>query len=114
MKHFFLMAFVAVISSGCSVSSTEADLDQGKKKARMCAGCHGVDGISIVPIYPNLKGQHAAYTAKQLRAYKNKTRRDSVMNAQASLLSEEDIINISAYYENLGKVDKQATEKSKQ
>lgn len=78
-----------------------ADIAAGKAKATMCVACHGQDGISLIPIYPNLKGQNAAYTEKQLLNFKNKIRKDPVMSPQAAMLSEEDIKNIAAYYESL-------------
>lgn len=80
-----------------------ADIAAGKAKAGVCAGCHGPDGMSFIPNYPNLKGQKAAYMVKQLKDFKSKTRKDPVMAGQAAALSEEDMINISAFYESLGK-----------
>lgn len=80
-----------------------ADIAAGKSKAAVCAGCHGPDGISFIPTYPNLKGQKAAYTVKQLQDFKSKKRADPVMMAQAASLSDADIKNIAAYYESLGK-----------
>src|SRR5262244_1206151 len=33
---------------------------------QVCAACHGADGNSAQPANPNLAGQHADYTLKQL------------------------------------------------
>jgi cytochrome c553 len=85
-----------------SFSLSAADIAAGKKRAAVCAGCHGMDGISIVPTFPNLAGQKAAYTIKQLKAFKNKQRMDASMISQARALSDEDIENLAAYYESLG------------
>ncbi len=87
----------------CATPTMAADIAAGKAKAGVCAGCHGPDGMSFIPNYPNLKGQKAAYMVKQLKDFKNNTRKDPVMSAQATSLSDEDIANISAYYESLGK-----------
>jgi cytochrome c553 len=79
-----------------------ADVAAGKAKAAVCAACHGADGISAIPNYPNLKGQKAAYIVKQLKDFKAGTRKDPVMGAQAAALSDADIENLAAYYESLG------------
>lgn len=90
--------FILTLTSQISIA---ADIAAGKAKSAMCAACHGKDGISPIPIYPNLKGQNAAYTEKQLLNFKNKIRRDPVMGPQAAMLSEEDIKNLAAFYESL-------------
>ncbi|PIP80788.1 MAG: cytochrome C [Gammaproteobacteria bacterium CG22_combo_CG10-13_8_21_14_all_40_8] len=80
-----------------------ADIDAGKAKAATCAGCHGPAGVSFVPIYPNLAGQKSAYLEKQLKAFQAGTRTDPIMTAMAKPLSEDDIANVSAYFQSLGK-----------
>ena len=77
------------------------DAAAGKAKSMMCAACHGVDGTSAVAMYPNLKGQKAQYTIKQLKDFQSGARKDPVMAPMAKPLSEEDIKNIAAYYESL-------------
>ncbi len=77
-----------------------ADIEAGKAKTLVCQGCHGADGNSINPIWPNLAGQHASYIAKQLREFKSGKRADSTMMGMAAALSEEDMVNIAAYYES--------------
>lgn len=77
------------------------DIAAGKAKAATCQACHGAEGISAVPMYPNLAGQKEAYLVKQLNDFKSGARKDPVMSAMAMPLSEEDIANISAYYASL-------------
>ena len=77
------------------------DAAAGKAKAATCAACHGAEGVSAVPMYPNLAGQKEAYLVKQLKDFKAGTRKDPVMSAMAMPLSDEDIANISAYYASL-------------
>lgn len=102
-KTMKLKPVFAILVLVFSTQAYTADIEAGKKRALVCAGCHGTDGISLIPTYPNLKGQKAAYTAKQLRDFKKRIRKDPVMIAQATSLSDQDIDNISAYYESLGK-----------
>jgi len=46
----------------------------GKAAAASCAGCHGEQGISVSPAFPNLAGQDAQYLADAIRAYKHGSR----------------------------------------
>ena len=50
-----------------------------------CAACHGATGISIAPTYPNLAGQKADYTVKQLKDFQSGARTDATMNAMAAM-----------------------------
>lgn len=84
-----------------SLNSGAADIDAGKAKAGMCAGCHGAAGISAMDMWPNLAGQKTGYMVKQLKAFRDGSRSDPVMNAQAKSLSDADIDNLSAYYNSL-------------
>ena len=70
----------------------------GKAKAVVCSACHGVDGNSVNPIWPKLAGQHEAYLAKQIRAFREGVRVDPTMAPMVSILKEEDIDDIAAYY----------------
>lgn len=77
------------------------DAAAGKAKSAMCAACHGANGISIAPMYPNLKGQKEAYIKKQLHDFKAGTRKDPVMSGMAMPLSDADIDNLAAYFSSL-------------
>ncbi len=73
----------------------------GKAKSVTCVACHGAKGISLIPMYPNLAGQKSAYTAKQLKAFRDKTRVEPVMAGMSAGLTDTDIDNLAAYYESL-------------
>ncbi|WP_028670731.1 c-type cytochrome [Saccharospirillum impatiens] len=82
----------------------EGDVDAGKAKSAVCAACHGANGVSSVPIYPNLAGQKEAYLVNVLAAYKSQQRQGAnaaVMWGIAASLSEQDIANLAAYYASL-------------
>ena len=70
----------------------------GKTKAAACAACHGADGNALIPMYPSLAGQSAAYLAKQITDFKTSARKDPVMAPMVAALSDEDIKDISAYF----------------
>jgi cytochrome c553 len=61
--------------------------------------CHGPAGNSANPEWPKLAGQHAKYTAKQIRDFMaGVTRSDELMAPMIAALSDQDIEDISAYY----------------
>ena len=78
---------LTVVTTATLLLSGMASADAGKAAYNNfgCAGCHGVNGISTVEAYPNLAGQKAAYTVKQLLAFGDGTRVDPTMNAMARM-----------------------------
>lgn len=84
--------------------ATAGDIAAGKAKSAVCGACHGADGVSIAPIYPNLKGQKEGYLVSSLKAYKKGQRKggmSAMMSPQAMGLSDADIANLAAYYSSL-------------
>lgn len=72
-----------------------------KKKAVQCAACHGAEGISPGPNWPNLAGQKKEYLIKQLKAFKSGERKDPLMTGQAALLSDADVEELAKYFSEL-------------
>ena len=70
----------------------------GKAKSTTCQACHGVDGKSIAPEYPNLAGQYASYMEKALRDYRDGRRTNVIMAPMAAGLSDQDIEDLAAWY----------------
>ena len=103
MKKTIMGAMMALtMLSGQALAA--GDVAVGQAKAGVCAACHGADGIAVIPGYPNLKGQNEQYIASSIKAYKAGQRTGGlapVMQAQANLLSDEDIANLAAYYASL-------------
>ena len=100
MKRVWFALFGLTVAATVSA----ADINAGKAKSAVCAACHGADGISAVPIYPNLKGQKEAYLYGSLKAYKSGQRQGGmavIMKPQADLLTDEDMANLAAYYSSL-------------
>jgi cytochrome c553 len=76
-----------------------ADIEAGKAKvATVCAACHGANGVSVSDTIPNLAAQRAGYLEAQLKALKDGSRKNPIMNAIATQLSAEDIANVAAYF----------------
>lgn len=82
-------------------AAVAGDIAAGEAKAAACAGCHGPNGISANPLWPNLAGQKAPYLVKQLKAFRDGARQDPMMSAMARPLSDADIENLAAYYSGL-------------
>ena len=97
IKKLLLVSGLALTA----INVQAADVAAGKAKSATCAACHGAAGISAIPMYPNLAGQKAMYTVKQLKAFKSGTRKDPVMGPMASMLSDADMENVAAYYASL-------------
>lgn len=95
------MLFVLFFLTGCIDQASTGNAMAGKDKSTICAQCHGVDGISIVPIYPNLAGQKEQYMVLALEAYRSGERVNMAMTPHARKLTDEDIEDLSAYYASL-------------
>lgn len=89
------------------VSVLAQDVKAGESKAAMCIGCHGIPGYqaSFPEIHrvPMISGQNAKYIAAALLAYQKGERKHPTMKGIAASLSEKDIADLSAYYEQHGR-----------
>jgi cytochrome c553 len=100
MKHLTSIV-IAGILLGISGSVLAGDAAAGKAKSAVCAGCHGPEGVSSNPMWPNLKGQKEGYIIKQLKALRDGTRTDPMMSPMAKPLTDADIENLAAYFSSL-------------
>lgn len=86
----------------------KGDIKAGEGKNAMCIGCHGIKGYqaSFPEVYkvPMISGQGAAYIAASLKAYQTGDRKHPTMKAIAANLTEQDMADLGAYYEQHGKV----------
>lgn len=87
------------------VSLAQGNAEEGQNKSIACGACHGADGNSLIDMNPKLAGQHAGYLVKQLKEFKlasetsgQEGRNNAVMNGMAAVLSEQDILDIAAYF----------------
>ena len=112
MKKFVSFAFALTVSAVSSLSlaqDVKGDANAGEKKIAMCIGCHGITGYqaSFPEVYkvPKISGQSEKYITTVLNAYKKGERKHPTMRGIAASLSDQDIADISAYYEQHGKTD---------
>ena len=104
MKSLLTAIGLALSSTLAMAAGSEAtatyvgNAGQGKAKSATCVACHGADGNSAAADYPKLAGQHATYLASTLTAYRDGSRANAIMAGMAATLSDEDIIDLAAYY----------------
>jgi cytochrome c553 len=105
--HAFVATAMVALAAGC------ADTDRSRNLAdahvhgavlaqQVCANCHGPGGNSVSPNFPALAGQSHAYLATQLRAFRDKSRREpqavKYMWGLARSLTDSQIEEVAAYY----------------
>ena len=109
-----LSSLIALTVASATVFSAQAQEVQGNAKAgetkiAMCIGCHGIKGYqaSFPEVYrvPMISGQNAKYISAALHAYQKGERKHPTMRGIAASLTDQDIADISAYYEQHGKTD---------
>ncbi|MCL4792543.1 MAG: cytochrome c4 [Gammaproteobacteria bacterium] len=99
LRHFLgcagtLAASLLLLSPAHAGGSAEA----GQARAIVCAACHGVDGNSFNPEWPSLAGQNENYLIKAMQSFKDGSRQNVLMNAQAAALTDQDMQDLAAWY----------------
>lgn len=93
------IAIIVALATGLTgLVHAAGDADAGKTKAATCVACHGPDGNSIAPTFPNLAGQSESYLYKQLVDFKAGKRKDATMDAMILPLDDQSMQDISAYF----------------
>jgi cytochrome c553 len=81
---------------------TDAQKATLQKTVETCAACHGLNGHTTSPTFPNLAAQSAPYIELQLHAFKDQTRADpdaqAYMWGMASQLDDASISGLAAYF----------------
>ena len=98
---------VASVTALSHAQEAKGDVEAGKQKIAMCIGCHGIPGYQAsfpeVHKVPMISGQSAKYISAALVAYQKGERKHPTMRGIAESLSEKDIADVAAYYEQHGK-----------
>ena len=92
-----------VMTSEMLTKPNQVSIGRGATLAQRCAICHGPQGVSDANS-PNLAGQFAAVTYKELNDFKTGARINVVMSPFAANLSDQDMLDIAAYYSYLPRV----------
>jgi cytochrome c553 len=92
-----------VMTSEMLTRVDQVSIGRGATLAQRCAICHGPQGVSDANS-PNLAGQFAAVTYKQLTDFKTGARVNVIMTPFAGNLSNQDMLDVAAYYAYLPRV----------
>jgi len=71
---------------------------KGENVRAYCVSCHGMTGITVTQLWPNLAGQQAKYLQKQLHAFKSGERQSPIMEVIAQELTDTQIEAVAEYY----------------
>ena len=95
-RTLFILSAIAL---GASLPThAKGNYEAGKAKSTACAACHGTDGVSTVPTFPKLAGQHPDYLYQALKDYKAGKRKNPIMAGMAANLSDADMADLAAYF----------------
>lgn len=104
MKRLLAILLVGLVFS--AAAHAEGNAAAGAIKGQTCLGCHGILNYNnVYPTYhvPKLAGQHASYLVAAMKAYKTGMRSHGTMYGNVVDLSEQDMADIAAYFEQDGK-----------
>ena len=86
----------SAFAAGPAPATAKPDLVKGEASySAVCVACHAEDGNSSLAENPKLAQQHPEYLAKQLEEFKSGKRASAIMQGFASMLSDEDMKNVS-------------------
>ncbi|MCB1998156.1 MAG: c-type cytochrome, partial [Rhodoferax sp.] len=91
------LATLPALAAGAGTPAAKPDLAKGQATAQVCQACHTADGSRGASANPILAGQFPEYLAKQLHEFKSGKRKNAIMQGMAAPLSEEDIVNVTAF-----------------
>ena len=89
---------IALLALAIPAAASSGDAEVGKKKSAPCAACHGANGVSASPEFPNIAGQYQDYLEKALTHYKTGKRKNPIMTGQVANLDARDIADLAAYF----------------
>jgi cytochrome c553 len=99
-SRVFIFAAVALMSGSASAGAggTAPAPDAVAEKAKLCATCHGEQGIPINKQTPVIWGQDEGYIYLQLRDFKSGARKNALMEPIAATLEKNDMLALAAYF----------------
>jgi cytochrome c553 len=108
LNSMFALAVASVTAVSAHAQEIKGDAKAAEQKIAMCIGCHSIHGYqsSFPEVYrvPMISGQSAKYIVASLNAYKKGERKHPTMRGIADSLSEQDMADLGAYYEQHGKI----------
>jgi cytochrome c553 len=109
LTSMFALAVASVTAISAHPQEIKGDAKAAEQKIAMCIGCHGIKGYqaSFPEVYrvPMISGQNAKYIVASLNAYKKGERKHPTMRGISASLSEQDMADLGAFYEQHAKVE---------
>ncbi|NJN53038.1 MAG: cytochrome c [Gammaproteobacteria bacterium] len=93
-RYSIALALIALV--GCAGKEEPSGAELAVEKG--CVACHGYNGRSIAPTFPNLDGQWETYLRLQLMAYRAGTRDNAIMTDQAAALTDAEIRALARHF----------------
>ena len=111
LTSIITLAVSSVTAFSVQAQEVKGDAKAAEQKIAMCIGCHSIKGYqaSFPEVYkvPMISGQNAKYIVAALNAYKKGERKHPTMRGISDSLSDQDMADVAAYYEQHGKTDAQ-------
>lgn len=92
------LLLAVTLLGGCADGGEQVARGAALAEEKGCIACHGAQGVSQAPAFPNLAGQWPQYLRVQLLKYQSGQRQNAVMNGQAAGLSRDEIGALAAFY----------------
>jgi len=90
----------AAAAPAATAGETEGggSVQNGAAKAAVCGACHGPNGNSANPEWPNLAGQSSVYVEEQVHLFKEGVRNNPIMAPIVAPLTDADIKDLGSYF----------------
>lgn len=115
-RNMHTLAALVMLVFSPFTQSAAGDPKKGATAAATCIGCHQADGggkhIEGGESWPRLAGLDAGYIAKQIHDFKNGTRKNASMMAFANMLTDQQVLDVAAYYAELKPTEGEGGEKA--
>jgi cytochrome c553 len=101
MKIRFVGAALAAVLAtvvNAQLPAQRSGAEAKPAKLDICAACHGEDGNSTNPLYPNLAQQNARYVYLQLQDFKAGRRKDPLMSPVAATLDSKETLALADWF----------------
>ncbi|MBR9910078.1 MAG: cytochrome c4 [Gammaproteobacteria bacterium] len=93
-RYIFAVALIAIANLAQAATDAAA-------LSQTCVACHGANGMSANPLWPNLAGQRQGYLISEMQAFRDGTRKDPLMSPMAANLSDGQIEALADYYSSM-------------
>ena len=110
VRSCFALVVSALMTASVQAAGVKGDAAAGEAKAVTCGACHGVDGNSAVPTFPKLAGLGEKYLLKQMKDIRDGRRPVAVMAGQVDNMSDQDLADIAAFYDQKARTSEMADE----